>query len=469
MRSLATFVFLVVAASLAGPAMAQSADDRAVVREALANTCAAPAQQPVAGASRLKMQAPQGMRQPPQRQAPPGTQRQMQPGQRMKGAQRQAPPGTQRRMPQGAGQRSVAEWRLKSGDKLRVSSLSQQGQQLIFVDLYSKVLGAERAVLRGVARGDCSVAGGRFVEYGKVSGKVVPTHILELDRSLLPNNKVLPLNPVPPKGNARNCVRVGLLDNGVNYTRSDIAKGLAYNSAGRLIGLDVWENDGRPFDYGFPENSRDPRISIFNPNRHGSMVASVILDYAPGTACIVPVRYYPMSTGNEVSKAADFFANQGVKVVSLQSSRRQPWPDFQRAMKAHPEMLFVVAAGNNRTDLNRVPLYPPAYQTSNLLVVAGTASNDRSLWKGSNFGSGIVEIAVGAENVALRKFDGESAALSGTSFAAPKVSAYAAKLIARNPRISGAELKQLILSNASGSQRNVQGMPVLTERILRSN
>lgn len=361
----------------------------------------------------------------------------------------------------------VSEWRARTGQKIRVSEVNQKGRRLVFVDIYGNLKGEERPLLRGVARGNCQVIGGREIVYETTPNRVIAEHVRRLGPDLSVNDQRIPLNPPPPKGTPRDCVRVGLLDNGVNYTRQDIASRLAYGRNGQLIGLDVWENDGRPFDYGYPVNSVDPRTSIFNPRRHGSLVASVILNYAPRSACIVPVRYLPISAGREISKVANFFSSAGVKVVSIQSGRGQEWPDFRRAITAHPEILFIVAAGNEGSDLNLSPRYPASYSAPNLLVVAGTDIGERNLWKRSNYGAGIVEVAVSAENVSLKRFDGAPASLSGTSFASPKVAGYASAILTQQPYLSGAELKNRILSDARGTGRSVRGMPVLTERVLK--
>src|SRR5690606_17450679 len=108
---------------------------------------------------------------------------------------------------------------------------------------------------------------------------------------------------------------------------------------------------------------------------------------APSSSCIVPVRYAPFSQGDEVHEAVDFFRKAGVKIVSLQSSRPNPWPAFERAIRQNPDILFVVASGNEGRDLSGQPLYPTNYDLPNMLVVGAVNERGR-MWERSNTGRG---------------------------------------------------------------------------------
>lgn len=423
--------FILLAASFvcgAERVLAQPVEQGSIVREAIANVCAAPNAPPVSNARKI---------------------------------------GSDKRSRQKGPALDVSDWALGSGHELRISKVSGNGRNLIFADVFDRSSGDRRALVRGVARGDCRMIGGRKVEYQNAGGVSVPVAVRGLSPDLSPNDQVFPLNPQPPTGRYKECTRLGLLDNGVNYTRKDIADRLAYDRNGRLIGADYWEGDNRPFDYGYRAGTLDPRAAIFNPRRHGSMVASVVIDHSPRTVCIVPVRFAPFSNA-EVRNAVGFFAAQNTRVVSIQVGRREPWPEFLRAIEKHPDILFVAAAGNAGRDLNRFKSFPAAYNARNLLVVAGTDTSERAMWKRSNFGSGIVEIAVAAEGVSVKRFDGKPERLSGTSFAAPKVAAFAATVASASPGLSGADLKQRVIGYASQTGVSVKGLPVLTEKVIRA-
>src|SRR5690606_11088821 len=127
-------------------------------------------------------------------------------------------------------------------------------------------------------------------------------------------------------------------------------------------------------------------------------------------------------------------------------------------MRAHPEMLFVVAAGNEGRDLSAQPSYPAAYRLDNIIVVAA-ADIDGSLWARSNRGA--VDIAVPAVEIQATVANGSTQLLTGTSLAAPQIAALAARLLARSPQLSAAELKAALLERAASSAIAAEGITVV--------
>jgi hypothetical protein len=70
--------------------------------------------------------------------------------------------------------------------------------------------------------------------------------------------------------------------------------------------------------------------------------------------------------------------------------------------------------------------------------------------------------------VSVTKFDGEAASLDGTSFAAPKVAAYAARLMESKTPLDGIELHRMIVDAAKSSGEEASGVPILPEKLIRS-
>jgi subtilisin family serine protease len=364
-------------------------------------------------------------------------------------------------------------WRLDDRDQLRIAELTPMYRRgaLLFVDLYRVTPERQRAIIRAVIRtSDCQILGGREIIYGSADGKNdVPLSIAQLDPDLKEYAERLPLNPEVPPDDAehvgRDCVRVGLLDNGVNYLIPQIAKALARDKHGKIIGYDYWEEDRRPFDYGVPSTD-DPRISMFSPRRHGTMVASIFVQEASAdSVCLAVYRYLPADDENKIGRIISEMAKDGVRIVSVSSGRRRQWPEFSSAMKAHPNMLFVLSAGNEGVDLNDQPFYPAAYDAENAIVVAASDHMDR-LWQQSNRGEGIVDLAVDAVNLPGFDFEGRKVPLTGTSFAAPRVAGIAARMLADNPEWSTAQAKAQIDKLARESAVRAEGIPVLTDEVL---
>lgn len=249
-----------------------------------------------------------------------------------------------------------------------------------------------------------------------------------------------PGEPEVPPGRDPGGVAVALIDTGVNYTLPFIAERLVRNSAGRLIGRDFQDGDGQPFDM---EPGADPERA----RRHGTSVASILLGEAPG-ARLVPYRF----------KAGDFesFA-QIVKAIAagparivampLGGYRAGDWEPFRRAAAAHPELLFVLSAGNDGRNVDERPIYPSAFGLANAIVVTSTDAFGH-LPRDSNWGPETVDVSTPGERIKARDHLGTALRLSGSSYAVPRIAALAARLKAEHPDWDTAALKQAILKLA---------------------
>jgi hypothetical protein len=269
-------------------------------------------------------------------------------------------------------------WQLSDGNELRITQLRRldRGGTLFFVDFYEATSATPRALMRVVMSAQCRVLGGRKIVYGPTDGKGEgPLSVARLDSRLNEYGDPLPLNPEIPSGGSRHdCVRVALLDNGVNYLLPEIATALARDEQGKIIGYDFWEEDRRPFDYGAPQTN-DPRISLFSPRHHGTMVASIFIREASSApVCLAAYRYLPSDDQNKIGRIIAEMAKDGIRIVNISSERSRPWPEFLTAIKEHPDLLFVVSAGNGGADLNNQPFYPASYAAENTIVVAATDS-----------------------------------------------------------------------------------------------
>jgi subtilisin family serine protease len=363
---------------------------------------------------------------------------------------------------------------LAAGPILRATRLEPNGRSgiLFFLDVYA--YGGEgrksemRPLLRGVINGHCQFLGAREIIY-ESDAHNRPLAIQRLNPDLRPAKPPTLLNPPVPAGAANpDCLRIAVLDSGVNYLLPEIMPRLARNARGGLVGRDFWEEDDRPFDYGFPPQSLDPRVSPFSPRHHGTGVASVLLAEVPAQTCLAPYRYLPADApggSSDPQRMIAEMAAESVRIINLSSGRERPWPEFRKAIEDHPEMLFVIAAGNDGRDIDARPYYPAAYRLDNVIVVAA-ANADGQLWVGSNYGA--VDIAVPAVDLPAAVADGSVRPLTGTSVAAPRVAALAARLLVVAPKATPAALKRAILERARNSGVEADGIPVLDDKILKT-
>ena len=268
----------------------------------------------------------------------------------------------------------------------------------------------------------CTMRAARQIVY---DGDGRPVRILHLDASLTPTGTEEPIDPPVPKADDPGGEPVAIVDTGVNYLLPSIARRLARDENGDLAGYDFWDLDRRPFD-------SNPHRSPFFPARHGTEVASLIAAEAP-VAKLLAYRF-PRPDMTRFRDLVDHAAGQGVRVLnlSLVSFHRQEWAALETAMMAHPEMLFVVAAGNDGRHVDKRPVFPAALSHANMIAVT-TATKEGHLARGANWGRASIDLMVPADPVMVTGFDGLRRMVSGSSYAAARVTALAACLLAAYP------------------------------------
>lgn len=271
-------------------------------------------------------------------------------------------------------------------------------------------------------------------------GKPALIRVLDADGTTVTDE--IPLNPPVPDGMDPGGISVGIIDSGINYAVAPFSGRLARNANGALIGKDYWDDDDRPYDI---DTGRSP----FFPLHHGSSVASIIIKEAPMTR-IIPVRY-PRPDMTKMANAIDWLATQNITLVNLAmgSNSEQEWAAFADAAQRHPQILFLVSAGNNGRNIDTDPVYPAALPLANTIVITSSEPNGR-LARGSNWGPTHVDIMVPGERIDVIDHRGAPGKASGSSFAVPRVTALAVRMLAKNPNWKGPELREAILKRARG-------------------
>ncbi|MBP5856752.1 S8 family serine peptidase [Marivibrio halodurans] len=284
---------------------------------------------------------------------------------------------------------------------------------------------------------NCSPAQAREIVYG-TDGLARSLRIVGPD--LVTTLGEEPLNPPVPEGVDAKGVTVAVIDSGIAYDRPDIAKRLARDATGRLIGRDFWDLDPLPYD-------QDATGSPFVARRHGTLVADILLRVA-GPVRLIPLRY-PRPDMTRFGPLVEFLAEQGTAIATLAMGSDSPgdWEAFKRAVEAHPDILFIVSAGNDGRDIDRTPVFPAAFDLPNLLVVTSLTEGGR-IAVGSNWGKRAVDIGLPAEHLIARDPSGRERPVSGSSFAVPIAAGLAARLKSDHPDWRAPELKAALLDAA---------------------
>jgi len=328
--------------------------------------------------------------------------------------------------------------------ELRISRLFPLGRlRRISLEFHAvSETGARRPVMAVAANVNCKVIEGRRLIYGP-DGSVVRLEVLDADLITIVARE--PMNPTIPAGKDPGGVLVAVVDTGINYLLDNFANRLARDGMGKALGHDFWDRDDRPFDV---DTGRSP----FFPLHHGTAVASILLREAP-KARVIPYRF-PRPDMDRMGDLVAHADKAGARIVNLAmgSSKRDDWRTFEAAARARPHMLFIISAGNDGRDIDKRPVYPAALDLANILTVTSADGFGR-LAQGSNWGRQSVDIMVPGENVAVIDHRGVAGRASGSSFAVPRVTALAARLLAINPAWTSANLIKAMRSRALPSSR----------------
>jgi subtilisin family serine protease len=203
-------------------------------------------------------------------------------------------------------------------------------------------------------------------------------------------------------------VPVAIVDTGISFSHPDLAANIWTNS-GEIPGNGI-DDDGNGFKddihgWDFGDNDNYPSDTLDADQGHGTAMAGIIgavgnngtgIAGINWNASLMPLRV-PLTVAGEVA-AFNYAKNNGAKVVNYSAGSSQYSSSELAAINGAPNVLFVVAAGNERINVDADPIYPCAYPASNVICVASTDQRDR-LSTFSNFGPTSVDLAAPGETI----------------------------------------------------------------------
>ncbi len=235
-------------------------------------------------------------------------------------------------------------------------------------------------------------------------------------------------------------VTVAEVDSGVDYTASDLQ--------GQFVnGWDYINGNSNPQDQ----------------NGHGTHVAGIIAalqnngigvsGVAPA-AKVMPLRVLDSTgSGTDLAVATAFndAGNDNVPIVNASLGSDQPSQAIEQAIQAHPNTLYVVAAGNSGTnnDDPSTPFYPCDAPEANVICVGASDQNDQPAYF-SDYGATTVDLFAPGVNI-LSTYPGGYAYDDGTSMATPMVTGTLALMLARNSSLTAAQLKSDLLASVDAA------------------
>ncbi len=183
---------------------------------------------------------------------------------------------------------------------------------------------------------------------------------------------------------------------------------------------------------------------------HGTMVAGIVALMAP-EAKLMPVKVLNSDGIGDlwtIAEGIQFAAQRGAKVMNLSFGFQDSSKLLQELVGALEDLdvVTVTSAGNANTDR---PQYP-AHYSKVVTVAALTAKNRKASF--SNYGS---DVDLSAPGVGIRStyWNGRFAVWSGTSFAAPFVTAEATLMRAAAPGLEADKIADLMEDSARNIDR----------------
>jgi subtilisin family serine protease len=257
-------------------------------------------------------------------------------------------------------------------------------------------------------------------------------------------------------------VVVAVLDSGVDYTHVDLRANMWMRPENLPQYFDDELgsfNDERGFDA--DQNAKDP----MDDNGHGTHVSGIIGaegDNGEGIAGInwnveiMPLKFLGrggFGTTKDAIEAINYAIDRkqngvNIRIINASWGSTQKSKALEDAIRAAGDagILFIAAAGNNGTDNDKRPHYPSNYDLPNVISVASLDNTDK-LSSFSNFGAKTVHVAAPGREILSTWLGDQYREASGTSMATPQVSGVAALIVASEPNISVAKLRERLLNS----------------------
>lgn len=263
-------------------------------------------------------------------------------------------------------------------------------------------------------------------------------------------------------GNGSRDVAVALIDTGVDTSHPDL-QGSLWVNADEIPGNGI-DDDGNGYiddTNGWNFYANNNQLYAGTEDSHGTHAAGTIAAQSGNGIGIsgiaragrVKVMVLKALGGNSglgsslsVIQAIRYAEANGATICNLSLGTLSNDPALYETI-AKSSMLFVAASGNNGMDTDVTPCYPASYNLDNVISVGNLTSNGM-LHTTSNYGVVSVDLAAPGTYI-LSTVPGSYGFMSGTSMAAPMVTAAAAMVYTYYDTSSPADVKRTLLSTTA--------------------
>lgn len=281
-------------------------------------------------------------------------------------------------------------------------------------------------------------------------------------------------------------VIIAVIDTGIDHDHPDLAGNIWINEneipdnnvdddgngyVDDIYGWDFYNNDNSVCEYLFDESTGSYLSDPNDCDDHGTRVAGLIAAVKDnkigiaGIASVGNIRVMSLKIHggsnrkgkiSDAIKAIKYAESMGASICNISWGTYSYSAPLASAIK-NSNMLFICAAGNDGTDNDEQPIYPACFGFDNILSV-GFVNADGTLSYNSNYGRNSVDVVVPSTNI-MSTIVGSYSSISGSSMAAPQVSAIAALLCSYNDHTWASAIRDMIIGS-------VKELPDL-EKIIR--
>ncbi len=263
-------------------------------------------------------------------------------------------------------------------------------------------------------------------------------------------------------------VIVAVIDTGIDDSHEDL-QGALWTNSGEIPGNGI-DDDGNGYIddiHGWNFYNGNNIIYTGSEDSHGTHGAGTIAatsDNGIGISGIVDGNHVKIMAlkalggkngggdTTDLIEAIHYAEENGATICNLSLISSSNDPILYEAM-ANSNMLFICAAGNGDSrgigvNTDEVPCYPASYDLDNIISVANL-SYDGNLHESSNYGSTTVDIAAPGTMILSTTPGNSYGYMTGTSMAAPMVTAAAAMVYSYYDNITLADVKEILLNSVT--------------------
>ena len=282
-------------------------------------------------------------------------------------------------------------------------------------------------------------------------------------------------------------IKVAIIDTGIDVNHPDLQRNLWVNKGEQgkdNLGRDKATNNIDDDKNGCVDDVHGCNMITLKGNLkdnhgHGTHIAGIIgatRGNGIGISGVVPnvslmiVKYYdPAAPGinnlmNTV-KAIEYAVRNGANIINYSGGGLEPSPAEKRAIRKAQRkgILFVAAAGNERSNSDTHGYYPADYKLDNIISVTAI-DKSKNVLQTSNYGKASVDLAAPGKNILSTLPNGKYGKMTGTSQATAFVTGVAALIMAK---FRGLTPKQVIshLTQTGDLDSKLSGKTIYKKRL----